>query len=371
MLSNQITSCAGDVSHKMVEVAGAVTVNSIGVAPLQVEECGNASSKSDQNKKQRNSSVSCQKRKSCSLAELLSDKGNLRSDLPREDDSSIQSKPVVSSVSGALVSQDQAPCEDMGKGTKSPQRKRKMPQEEPEGITDRVISTNDSKSKADSERTVTDPVCSSGGQANASSGACLQIANKNDRSKRKTERTPALVQRKSKQIQVHDRFSPRPREQSRKNNAKESDLCTATANTLFRSMGTSSVAGKTDNHCRNSESPQVPEREKDDVAQAASQISKFRPSHLRVGLDLSLNRFAEKIDSSVNKEKASASKSVQEKNDLHFGECSILPASAPDLSQKKSQVWDLNERMAQNSTNLLEKRKFSLPKEMVCLSPNG
>lgn len=323
-----ISDDCSDGSLKRMEVSIPAAANPIEVAPFQAEESGVASSESDQKKKHDNpSGASRRKRKLRYLTDLLGDKGNIISDRPRQDDSSVHNI-AVPSGSGIVVSQDQAPHAEVGKGSKSPQ-------------------------KADSERTVTDvAISSSERQANASSGT------KNDCAKRKTERIPAPVKRKNKQIQVQDRVSPRLGEQSfSKINVKESDQHAATANTLSRSLGTSSANGKQDNHSRNSQSPQVPEREQSNVTQTSSQISKYLPSELKEGLDLSLNSFPEKIDSSSNKEKPSSSESVLEKDDLPLGESSILPASLPDL-RKNSQLLDLN----QNSV-VLEKR--ILQKEMM------
>lgn len=360
----------GDATRRKAD-GSAGNVSSTGDGPIQVEEGGNESTESDQIRKTENSSgVIRRKRKVRYMTELLGDNGNLKHDLPKADASSIHLKLDASSGSGAVSSHGQVPQEDNGKGIKSPQRKRKMPQEEPEGITDLAnTGANCSMSRADSERTVTDnAVCSSEPQANASSAVRLQIPNKNDRCNRKAEKSSALVRRKNRQIQVHDRLSSRPGEQSaRKSKLKGGDLRTPIPSTLFRSLGTSSAAEKTENHSKNSHSPQAPERETDDCTEIPSQIPKSQSSNLKVGLDLSLNSFAGKNDSSGNKETASTSKSAQEKNDLHFGPCGILPAPERDLSRRSSQAWDLNKRIAQNSTNLVERRDLSPVKEMVCL----
>lgn len=330
------TTSAGDRSDdslKRMEVSVPASANSVKVAPSQAEENGVASSEGEHKRKHDNPSVGPRrKRKVRYLSDLLGDKANLVSDPSKQDDSSVQ-KIAVPSGSGTVVSQGQAPSAEVGKGNKSPQ-------------------------KADSERTVTDIVISNfERRANSSS------VNKNDCARRRTKRVPVPMKRKHKQNQVHDRVSPRLVEHSsRKINVKESDQPAATANALSRSLGTSSVAGKPDNHSKNSQSPQVQEKEQSNVIQISLPISKNQPSELKEGPDFSVSKFPEKIDSSSNKEKPSSSKSGLDKNDIPLGESSILPTSPPGL-RKNSQLLDLN----QNSV-VIEKRLQQ--KEMVHPSPD-
>lgn len=323
-----------DGSLKRMEVPVPASANPIEVAPFQAEENGVASLESERKKKHDNpSGASRRKRKVRYLADLLGDKGNIISESPRQDDSSVH-KIDVPSGSGTVVSQGQVPSAEVGKGSKSPQ-------------------------KADSERTVTDIAISNlERQANSSS------VNKNDCAKRRTKRIPAQVKRKHKQNQVQGRVSPRLVEHSSsKINVKESDQPAATANALSRSLGTSSSAGKPDNHSKKSQSSQVQEREQSDVIQISSQISKYQPSELKEGQDFSVNNFPEKIDSSSNKEKPSSSKSVLEKNDIPLGESRILPASQPDL-QKNSQLLDLNQNSVVPEKRLQQKEMVHLPPDM-------
>lgn len=256
------------------------------------------------------------------LTDLLGEKSSSKGVNPCPKSAQFES--ADSRNAGSEVQID--PCKAVSNNLQSLSRKNKVTREEGESSPSNMGTNIRAPRRDNGKAILVGDVPDSEAEVNAFAGEGLFIGTKTERSRRRSDNTPALGRKKNKQSQVLDFATALP--------------------SLTGSLQLPSAAGS----WGNCQSPGQTDQNHDDFMPGALETLPSDNTSAKAALDLSLDSFIKRIDS-INQ--SSASKESAKKDGMPFGGSITVPAMESDASRKKVPLWDLNERAAQKEMVIL------------------